>query len=196
MRDLDETDRELVRLLLADARSPYSELAEAVDLSPPAVSDRIDRLREIGVIRRFTLELDRSRLDDGRRVAATLDVSPGETTTVREALADLDGVEQVYTTASSRVFVVVTVPDGTVEEYLSSVFATGAIRGIEVSPLVADDRYPGLGDATLRLECVECGNTVTSEGVVTTIGGDRYEFCCRSCESRFKERYESVKEGL
>ena len=40
MRDIDDTDRELLRLLLEDARRPYSELAEAVDLSPPAVSDR------------------------------------------------------------------------------------------------------------------------------------------------------------
>ena len=77
MRDIDDTDRELLRLLLEDARRPYSELAEAVDLSPPAVSDRVDRLVELGVIERFTLGLDRSQLADDLRLGVTLEVSRG-----------------------------------------------------------------------------------------------------------------------
>jgi hypothetical protein len=52
-----------------------------------------------------------------------------------------------------------------------------------------------LGEATLGLECAECGNTVTSEGVTATLDGERYEFCCGSCEARFVERYEELKEG-
>ena len=47
MRGLDETDEEILDILLDDGRKPYSEIAEAVGLSAPAVSDRIDRLREI-----------------------------------------------------------------------------------------------------------------------------------------------------
>jgi DNA-binding Lrp family transcriptional regulator len=47
MRDLDETDLEILQLLLSDARRPYSDIAETVGLSAPAVSDRVSRLREI-----------------------------------------------------------------------------------------------------------------------------------------------------
>jgi len=65
MRTLDETDREIIRLLLADARRPYSDIAERVDLSAPAVSDRVDRLREVGVIQGFTLRIDGDALSDG-----------------------------------------------------------------------------------------------------------------------------------
>jgi DNA-binding Lrp family transcriptional regulator len=195
MRDIDDTDRQLLRLLLEDARRPYSELAEAVDLSPPAVSDRVDRLTELGVIERFTLDLDRSRLQEGDRLAVTLSASLGETATVREAVAGLEGVEHVFATADGRLFVVVTVPDAAVERHLVPAFETGAVESVDVSPLVGDDRYPGLGEATLGLECAECGNTVTSEGVSATIGGESYEFCCESCESRFRERYEEMREG-
>ncbi|MFC6725497.1 Lrp/AsnC family transcriptional regulator, partial [Halobium palmae] len=60
MRDLDDTDREILRLLLANARRPYSDIAEHVGLSAPAVSDRVERLQELGVVRGFTLDLDRS----------------------------------------------------------------------------------------------------------------------------------------
>ena len=195
MRDLDETDRELLRLLLEDGRRPYSELADEVGLSAPAVSDRIDRLRELGVVERFTVDIDRSRLRDGVRVAVTLDVTPGETAAVREALASVDGVEHVFATADSRLFVVASVPDGDVERHLTAAFDTGAIEDVSVAPLVAADWHPALGEATLGLECAECGNTVTSEGVTATLDGERYEFCCGSCEARFVERYEELKEG-
>ena len=195
MRDIDDTDRQLLRLLLEDARRPYSELAEEVDLSPPAVSDRVDRLAELGVIERFTLDVDRSRLRDGDRLAVTLSASPGETATVREAVAGLEGVEHVFATADGRLFVVATVPDAAVERHLAPAFDTGAVESVDVSPLVGDDRYPGLGEAALGLECAECGNTVTGEGVAAEIGGDRHEFCCKSCETRFRERYEELREG-
>lgn len=194
MRDLDETDREILSRLLEDGRASYKELADAVGLSPPAVSDRIDRLRELGVIERFTVNVDRSLLREGVRIAATLDVTPGETAAVRRVLADVAGVEHVFATADSRLFVVATVPDADVESALAPAFETDAIEGVDVTPLVAADWHPALGEATLGLECAECGNSVTAEGVSVTLDGDRYEFCCSSCRSRFEERYEELRE--
>lgn len=194
MRDLDETDRELLVGLLENGRASYKELAESVGLSPPAVSDRIDRLRDIGVIERFTVNVDRSVLREGIRIVATLDVVPGETATVRDALADVAGVEHVFTTADSRLFVVATAPNAGVESTLEPAFDTGVIESVDVTPLVAADWHPALGEATLGLECAECGNSVTAEGVSTTLDGDRYEFCCSSCQARFEERYEELRE--
>lgn len=196
MRDLDETDRELLRMLLDDGRASYKTLAEAVDLSAPAVSDRIDRLRELGIIERFSANIDRSRLRDGVQLAVTLDVTPGETTAVRESLADVPGVQHVFVSADSRLFVTGMFPDTDVEAALAPAFETEAIEGIDVSPLVGSDWHPAIGEATLGLECVECGNSVTAEGVSAVIDGDRYEFCCGSCQARFADRYEELSQGV
>ena len=195
MRDLDDTDRELLRLLLDDARRPYSELADHVELSPPAVSDRIDRLRELGIIRRFTAEIDRSRLQDGVRLAVTFETAPGETATVRAAVSATDSVEHVFTTADGVVFVVATLPSGDVDHHFATVFETEAVVAVDVSPLVSADWHPELGEATLGLTCAECANTVTSEGVSAEIGDRSYEFCCGSCLSRFRERYKELEAG-
>ncbi|MES3516859.1 MAG: AsnC family transcriptional regulator [Natronomonas sp.] len=195
MRDLDETDRELIRLLLEDGRRSYSDLAEAVGLSAPAVSDRIDRLQEVGVIDRFTIDVNRSVLRDGLRVAVELTTEPGQTDPVREALSAVDGVERVFVTADSRLFVIAAVPGEALDGHFGSVFDTEAVESIDVTPLAGSDRYPSFGDARLGLECVECGNTVTSEGVTATIGGDDRAFCCESCEARFRERYERLEAG-
>ena len=195
MRDLDDIDRELLRLLLDDARQPYSDLAERVGLSPPAVSDRVDRLRGLGIIRRFTAEIDRSRLQDGVRLAVTFESLPGETKTVREAASAIDSVEHVFATADGVVFVVATLPSGDVDPHFATVFETGAVDTVAVSPLVSADWHPELGEATLGLTCAECGNTVTSEGVSAEIGDRSYEFCCGSCLTRFRERYDDLEAG-
>ncbi|WP_245180805.1 Lrp/AsnC family transcriptional regulator [Haloarcula amylovorans] len=65
MRDLDETDLEILQLLMSNARRPYSDIADIVGLSAPAVSDRVARLQEMGIINRFTLDVDGSQLRKG-----------------------------------------------------------------------------------------------------------------------------------
>lgn len=54
--DLDSIDRQLLALLKRDARQPVLALARGVGLSRSAVQDRLARLRETGVIKRFTID--------------------------------------------------------------------------------------------------------------------------------------------
>ncbi|MEF8841214.1 MAG: AsnC family transcriptional regulator [Haloarculaceae archaeon] len=196
MRDLDETDLEIIRLLLSDARRPYSDIAEAVDLSPPAVSDRVARLRETGVVRRFTLDLDRSQLREGIPVLVRLDVAPsGSVASIGETLVDAGPVEHVFTTAAADLVFHARVPDGDVAGWVEEVVGGDAIEDLEVTLLSGVEWSPDLGGAEFALACAECGNTVDSEGVAARIGGDLYQFCCPSCESRFEEAYAEIQEG-
>lgn len=54
----DARNVQLVSLLLADPRTPVSELARRIGLSAPATKERLLRLEEGGVIRGYRLELD------------------------------------------------------------------------------------------------------------------------------------------
>lgn len=192
MRDLDETDRDIIRLLLADARRPYADIAEEVDLSGPAVSDRVGRLQELGVVRRFTVDLDRSALRDGVRVLVECSVRPDAVDDLRAALAGTDPVEHLLETAGGDLLATATVPDGRVREHLP----LGGAEDVSVRPLAASSWHPSVGEASLGLTCVECGNTVTSEGMTATVGGQRREFCCPSCRERFEDRYAELEEGV
>jgi Lrp/AsnC family leucine-responsive transcriptional regulator len=71
---LDATNRELLRLLLADPRKAVSELARHVGMSGPAVRERLARLEETGVIRGYRLDLDPKAL--GLPVTAIVRVRP------------------------------------------------------------------------------------------------------------------------
>ena len=48
---VDAVDRKLLGLLAEDAMLPYAELGRRMNLSPPAVHERVKRLKETGVIR-------------------------------------------------------------------------------------------------------------------------------------------------
>jgi DNA-binding Lrp family transcriptional regulator len=194
MRGLDDIDRRILSLLLEDARRPYSEIAEEVSLSPPAVSDRVQRLQDLGVIERFTLDVNWSTLRDGIPVLVDVSVRPGEAATVKSGLVDAADVDHVLVTADDRITVVASVPEGDVPGLLDDAIGLDAIREFSVDLLQERAWNPGVGDADLAVSCDECGNAVTSEGESTVLDGDRYDFCCQSCRSRFVERYESMRE--
>ena len=189
MDELDGVDMAILRLLMADARRPYSDIAEAVDLSAPAVSNRIERLRETGVIRRFTLDVDRSQLRGGVSVLVSMNTDADAIDRVREHLRNAGAVEHLFTTADSRLVFHATLPTGNVREWLLATIPTEDVRGYDVSLLADAEWSPEIGETEFALSCAECGNTVTSEGTTARIGGDRYRFCCPSCEARFEERY-------
>jgi DNA-binding Lrp family transcriptional regulator len=98
---VDEVDRRLVELLVADGRAPVNELAERAGISRANAYQRLARLRSTGTIKAFTVRTDPHRL--GLSVTAVILVS-GEQRTWRELRADLGelpGVEYVALTAGS-----------------------------------------------------------------------------------------------
>ncbi|MEU4579284.1 Lrp/AsnC family transcriptional regulator [Nonomuraea sp. ATR24] len=55
---MDDIDKTLIRLLQDDATQSYAILGRAVGLSAGAAHERVRKLRERGVIRRTTIEVD------------------------------------------------------------------------------------------------------------------------------------------
>jgi len=195
MRDLDETDMEILQLLLANARRPYSEIAEAVGLSAPAVSDRVARLEEAGVINRFTLDVDRSQLRTGIPVLVTIEPTTDGPAAVRTSLLETDAVEHVFTTAEADLVVFARVPDNDIAGWLADTVDTDTVADFEVELLASAAWSPDLGGTEFALSCAQCGNTVDSEGTAARLDGSLYQFCCPSCEARFTEKYEELQEG-
>jgi len=65
---LDRTDRAILRALQKDASVSNVALAAKVNLSPPACLRRVERLKELGMIRGIVALLDPARLDAGMLV--------------------------------------------------------------------------------------------------------------------------------
>ncbi|MEU8356044.1 Lrp/AsnC family transcriptional regulator [Nonomuraea sp. NPDC048882] len=72
---MDDIDRMLIGLLQEDATRSYAMLGKAVGLSSGAAHERVRKLRERGVIRRMTIEVDQAAL--GRTVTSYVMVDGG-----------------------------------------------------------------------------------------------------------------------
>jgi Lrp/AsnC family transcriptional regulator, leucine-responsive regulatory protein len=98
--ELDITDRKILKVLTDDARCSASEVGRLVGMSPPAAKRRIDRLEKAGVIKGYTISVDRVQL--GERIEAFIELTfaPGsQVAEVDNALIDLPELVASYTLA-------------------------------------------------------------------------------------------------
>lgn len=196
MRELDETDMEILSLLAEDARRPFSNIGETVGLSGPAVSDRVTRLQEAGVINGFTVDVNRAQLRAGVPVFVQLENSSDASETLRERLSGADGVEHLFVTAEGKLWIYGRAEGQNVRRWIDGLLDD--LPPIDYSVTLVDDLEwtPSLDGTEFAITCAECGNTVDSEGESTRIDDDVYHFCCGSCRGRFEEQCQRLKEGV
>ncbi|MFB6110814.1 MAG: AsnC family transcriptional regulator [Halodesulfurarchaeum sp.] len=195
MRNLDETDLEILSLLAEDARRPFSDIGEAVGLSGPAVSDRVKRLQEAGVINNFTIDVNRGYLRAGVPVFVRAEIGSASLETVRERLREADGVEHVFTTAEGELWFYARIEAQNVRRWVDGLFEGNDVADYSVTLIDDVEWTPSVDGVEFALTCVECGNTVDNEGETARIDGDVYHFCCPSCLDRFEKRYQRLEEG-
>jgi len=90
---LDDIDRELVRRLAVDPRASQRQLAREVNMSGPAVGERIARLERSGVIRGYTVTVDWAALGYPVLVHIPMIVAPGADLT--RILTDLHDIPEL-----------------------------------------------------------------------------------------------------
>ncbi|MCU4744455.1 winged helix-turn-helix transcriptional regulator [Natronoglomus mannanivorans] len=195
MRNLDETDLKILSMLAENARQPFSEIGDEVDLSGPAVSDRVTRLQEAGIINHFTIDVNRSQLRAGIPVLIQVELPSGSHEPARELVRDSDGVEHVFVTSEGDIWFYARVEAQNVRVWVESLF--DEIEPIDYTVTLIDDVEwtPSVEGVEFALTCAECSNTVDNEGETTRIDGEIYHFCCPSCLARFEERYRRLEEG-
>jgi DNA-binding Lrp family transcriptional regulator len=97
---VDDVDRKLLVELQRDAAQVYTALGRAVGLSAGAAHERVRKLRDQGVIRRTTVEVDPAAV--GRGVAAFVLVEAGTwmgDSSVKAALEALPEVVEAHVVA-------------------------------------------------------------------------------------------------
>lgn len=91
---MDETDKEIIRILKRNGRATYIDIGRKVGLSEGAVRKRVKALVDSGVIKRFTIKVG---LVEGAEAITLLSVNPSfPTSEISEVLQKLPNVETVY----------------------------------------------------------------------------------------------------
>lgn len=197
MSSFDDIDRQILELLLEDARRPFRGIADEVGLSAPAVSDRIDRLRDRGVIRRFTVDLDRATLATAEECLLTVRTSPTDAETLATQLSEHDAVEHVHRGVSGTITATAHMDAAGLDESLNELAEASPDAEWSVEPLADSQWEPEIGvTGAFGLVCTICGNTVSDDGETVEVeSGDRHVVCCSACATQITDEYDRLSSG-
>jgi len=94
---MDAKDREIINRLRQNARVTSSEISKHVHLSVPAVTERIRKLEEEGVIRQYTARLNREALGLSLTAFILVSISRTEhTEAFKRAVQNCDAVLECH----------------------------------------------------------------------------------------------------
>ncbi|MEZ3115299.1 Lrp/AsnC family transcriptional regulator [Halobaculum sp. MBLA0147] len=96
--ELDETDREILRILQRDARTPFSEIAREIDMSSATVHERVSQMEETGVIDGYHAAVDPDAVGYGVSALVGLRVEQGHEDESLARLRDVPGVREIHLT--------------------------------------------------------------------------------------------------
>ncbi|GAB3434093.1 Lrp/AsnC family transcriptional regulator [Flindersiella endophytica] len=103
---MEETDRQIVRLLAENGRMSYTELGKHTGLSTSAVHQRVRRLEERGVIKGYAAVVDYDAL--GLALTAMISIKPidpSQPDDSPERLRELPEIEACYSVAGDETYI-------------------------------------------------------------------------------------------
>ncbi len=107
LAELDETDRQIIAILMRDARTPFTEIAKQIDMSSGTIHVRMKKLEEKGVVLGAHLQVDYAQL--GYDVVAFLGIFLDKSDNYDDVAIALKAIPEIvsanYTTGSYNIFV-------------------------------------------------------------------------------------------
>lgn len=104
---LDQLDRNILNSLLANARTPYAELAKLFNVSPATIHVRVEKMRQHGIIVNTQIVVDPRKL--GIDVCCFIGVTLKSAGDYPSALNQLEAINEVveawYTTGQYSIFI-------------------------------------------------------------------------------------------
>ncbi|MCD6488368.1 MAG: Lrp/AsnC family transcriptional regulator [Desulfurococcales archaeon] len=94
--ELDDLDRELIRILELNSRMSYRKIAERLRVSPATVLVRLRKLRRKGIIKGFTVDLDPTKLGYTAQAIMLIKTEPKKMKLVANKLASLPNAVEIY----------------------------------------------------------------------------------------------------
>jgi DNA-binding Lrp family transcriptional regulator len=142
---LDDVDRRLLTELAADGRLSVNELAVRAHVSRATAYARFGRLREAGVIRRFTADVDPEAVGLSLSALILVGVEQGKWRAVQHRLSTLPGVEWVALTSGEFDFVLLVRTHGIAtlrDVLLERLHGMREIRSTETILILDEQRHP------------------------------------------------------
>ena len=101
-KDLDEIDRNILRILQKDARTSYREVQNKLGISIGTIHNRIAKLKKNGVIEGYTLRLNNEKLGYKLTFLIRIDCDGKFTENILEDLKEIPEVCSIFHTTGEQ----------------------------------------------------------------------------------------------
>ena len=105
MDKIDENDRKIIEILSSNARTSLRDIKKKVDLSPSSIRNRMERLVSLGIIKRYTVDVDYQKLGYDIQVLALVTSKPSESDILCKTLSKYDEICEVHRTSGPANFI-------------------------------------------------------------------------------------------
>ncbi|MEM2341609.1 MAG: Lrp/AsnC family transcriptional regulator [Candidatus Bathyarchaeia archaeon] len=102
----DNTDLAIIRLLQEDASMPFTEIARRLKLSESTVRKRVEKLVQEGVIKKFTIIVEPSKIGLNATAIVGIDVEPPKLLEISQKLCELSEVKYVATSTGDHMIMI------------------------------------------------------------------------------------------
>jgi len=128
--ELDEIDKNLLRILQHDAKTSYSKISGKLGISEATVHLRIKKLLKLGVIKRFQAIVDPEKVGKGVLAIVAITVTPQKYEEVLEKLKEMPEIYEIYD-VTGEYYTITKVRVSNREELARVLDTIGAIPGVE-----------------------------------------------------------------
>lgn len=192
MAELDNLDVKILTHLLDNSRKSFNEIAKSCLTSVPTVNSRVNRLLELGIIKKFTIDIDNARIGITEAVLI-VNATPNAINRVAEELMAIEEVKELYVTSDSDTAIVSRIAGDMqrLSGIQDRIDLTGVnnIRVINVKTQFKKDTTISLSSSSLTLTCAFCSKKVNGDAVRKKFDSKDYFFCCNTCRGEFEKKY-------
>ena len=127
--DIDKLDRQILSILMRDAKMPYTDIAKKLFVSGGTVHVRMRKLEQLGIVKEANLKVDYSQL--GYDISAFIGIYLDKSSMYSQVIKNLKSIPEVvaahYTTGNYAIFARVVCKD---TQHLREVLS-GKIQSIQ-----------------------------------------------------------------
>ena len=192
MIELDNLDIKILTHLQDNSRKSFQEIAKACLTSVPTIKSRVDRLLELGIIKKFTIDIDNSKLGIAEAILL-VNARPSAVSRIANELLEMEEVKELYLTSDSDLAIVSRIA-GDMQHILAiqdriNLTDVNNIRVLSVKAPFRKDTSIPLASSSITLTCAYCDREVTGDAVRKKFDDKDYFFCCHTCQGEFEKKY-------
>ncbi|MGC8558216.1 MAG: winged helix-turn-helix transcriptional regulator [Nitrososphaeria archaeon] len=191
--ELDNIDLTIVNELMKDGCLSLRDISKVTGLSAPALSSRIKRMKDAGIIKGTTVIIDRSKVSDGIIVMLLIRCDPSKISNATQKLSSFDEITDVYKVSGSYSIMVKAEVENmyslnVLNEKTSGIEGVTEINTLIVNEYTKEQQKP-FKRLKVNLKCEYCGNHISGRPYEIEYMGVTRFFCCPTCLGEFKKKY-------